>query len=70
MCFFPQCLLNLLRKQLGQRNTKGAGNEHQLEIADPATTGFDLCNRVAPDVPSKTLAFRGKSGLRQILLKS
>ena len=31
----PKRLLNLLRKQLGQRSTDGAGEEHEFEVTDP-----------------------------------
>src|SRR5882724_237814 len=58
------------REKVVERYAKGAREIHQLEISNPPSSSFNLCHRVAPNIPPDSLASRGKSRLREIPLES
>ena len=67
--FCPEHLLNLPGEQLPQGNAERSCEVHEFKITNPSTAGLNLCNRVAPNIPSDPLAFRSKSRLRKIPLE-
>jgi hypothetical protein len=68
--FRPERFLNLLREQLSQGNAECSREVHEFKIADPSAAGLNLCDRVAPNIPSESLAFRGKGRLGKIPFES
>ena len=67
ICFCPKRLSNSLRKQLGQRNAKRAGEQQEFKIADPSRTGFNLCQCGRAQRPIRVVGIsRQKAGWERL----